>query len=148
TASEMQKVTSGICRTMPRYSTLERMEIARALRFAGYPLVLAVGEPLWVQPFSSDQHLVGSTRLPTWVAAYAVFAVAFHLGASTPESARFRRLSILGVMTCATLTMATVIACDFGWLSFVVLASQAALSLPRRQTALFVAAQTLVLGWL
>jgi signal transduction histidine kinase len=124
------------------------MDIARALRFAGYPLVFAVGEPLWVQPFSSDQHLVGSTRFPTWAAAYAVFAVAFHLGASTPESARLRRLSILGVMTCATLTMAALIDCDFGSLSFVVLASQAALFLPRRHTALFVAAQTVVLGCL
>ena len=62
------------------------MDIARALRFAGYPLVFAVGEPLWIKPFSSDQHLVDGARIPAWAVAYAVFAIAFHLSADAPES--------------------------------------------------------------
>ncbi len=121
------------------------MHIARALPLASYPLVFAVGEPLWTYPFSYDHHLVGSARFPAWAAAYVIFAVAFHLSASTPESARVRRLCMLGIMTCATLTMTALLACDFGALSLVVLASQAALALPRRYTAVFVAAQTAVL---
>ncbi|HEY5243598.1 MAG TPA: histidine kinase [Polyangiaceae bacterium] len=121
------------------------MHIARALRFAGYPLVFAVGEPLWMRPFSSDHHIVGSTGFPAWAAAYMVFAVSFHLSASVPERARFRQLCMLGLMTLATLAMASVIACSFGALSLVVLASQAALVLSRRQTAVFVAIETSVL---
>ena len=85
------------------------MHIARALRFASYPVVLAVGEPLWTYPFSCDHRLVGSAGFLAWGAAYVVFT------------------------------------CDFGALSLVVLASQAALVLPRRHTAVFVAAQTAVL---
>ena len=61
------------------------MHVARALRFASYPVVLAVGEPLWTYPFSHDHHLVGSAGYPAWAAAYVVFVVAFHLGASAPE---------------------------------------------------------------
>ena len=129
-------------------SKLASMHIARALRFAGYPVVFAVGEPLWTHPFSDGHHLVGSARFPAWAAAYLVFVVAFHLSASTPEGARVRRLCMLGVMTCATLTMTALLDCDFGALSLVVLASQAALVLPRRHTAVFVAAQTAVLWYL
>jgi signal transduction histidine kinase len=124
------------------------MHIARALRFAGYPVVFAVGEPLWTHPFSYGHHLVGSARFPVWAAAYMILVVAFHLSASTPESARVRRLGMLGVMTCATLTMTALLDCDFGALSLVVLASQAALVLPRRHTAVFVAVQTAVLCYL
>ncbi len=123
------------------------MHIARALRFASYPVVLAVGEPLWTHPFSNDHHLVGSAGFPAWATAYVVFVVAFHLSASIPEGARVRRLCMLGVMTCATLTMTALLTCDFGALSLVVLASQAALVLPRRHTAVFVAAQTAVLWY-
>jgi signal transduction histidine kinase len=124
------------------------MQIARALRFASYPVVLAVGEPLWTRPFSYDHHLVGSAGFPVWAAAYVVFVVAFHLSASIPEGARVRRLCMLGVMACATLMMTARLTCDFGALSVVVLASQAALVLPRRHTAVFVAAQTAVLWYL
>ncbi len=124
------------------------MQIARALRFASYPVVLAVGEPLWTRPFSYDHHLVGSTGFPVWAAAYVVFVVAFHLSASIPESARVRRLCMLGVMAGATLMMTARLTCDFGALSVVVLASQAALVLSRRQTAVFVAMQTAVLWYL
>ena len=124
------------------------MHIARALRYASYPLVFAVGEPLWTRPFSDDHHLVGSAGFPEWAAAYVVFVVAFHLSASTPEGARVRRLCMLGVMTGATFTMTALLACDFGALSLVVLASQAALVLPRRHTAAFVAAQTAALWYL
>lgn len=124
------------------------MHIARALRFAGYPLVFAVGEPLWTHPFSWSHHVVDSARFPAWAAAYVVFVVAFHLGASTPESAHVRLLCMLGVMTCATVTMTALLDCDFGALSLIVLASQAALVLPRRHTAVFVAVQTVVLCYL
>ena len=123
------------------------MHIARALRFAGYPLVFAVGEPLWTYPFSRDHHLVNSAALPAWGAAYVVFVVAFHLSGSTPSDARarLRRYCMLGAMTCATLTMTALLTCDFGALSLVVLASQAALVLPRLHTAVFVALQTAAL---
>jgi signal transduction histidine kinase len=124
------------------------MEIARALRFAGYPLVFAVGEPLWTHPFSLDHHLVDSAGFPAWAAAYTVFVIAFHLSAPTPESARARRLGMLGVMTCATLTMTALMTCDFVALSLVVLASQGALVLPRRHTAVFVAVPTVALCYL
>jgi signal transduction histidine kinase len=120
------------------------MHIARALRFAGYPVVFAVGEPLWTHPFSNDHHLVGA-GFPAWAAAYSVFVVAFHLSASTPESARVFRVCMLGLMTCAALTMTSLLTCDFGALSVIVLASQAALVLPRWHTAVFVAVQTAVL---
>jgi len=124
------------------------MHIARALRFASYPVVLAVGEPLWTRPFSYDHHLVGSAGFPVWASSYIVFVLAFHLSASIPEGARVLRLFMLGVMACATLTMTALLDCDFGALSLVVLASQAALVLPRRHTAVFVAAQTAVLWYL
>jgi signal transduction histidine kinase len=124
---------------------LTSMHFARVLRFAGYPLVFAVGEPLWMRPFSSDHHIVGSTGFPAWAAAYMVFAVSFHVSASVSERARLRRLCMLGVMACATLTMTALLDCDFGALSLVVLASQAALDLSRRQTAVFVALETSVL---
>jgi signal transduction histidine kinase len=65
-------------------------------------------------------------------AAYMEFAVSFHLSASVPETARFRRLGMLVLMTLATLTMAAFIECSFGALSLVVLAAQAALFLPPR----------------
>jgi signal transduction histidine kinase len=122
------------------------MYIARALRFAGYPLVFAVGEPLWSHPFSAEHHMVGSARFPAWAAAYLVFALSFHVSASMPESGRLRRFTMLGLMTVATLTMSALIACPLGALSLVVLASQAALVFSARQTAMFVAAQTAVLG--
>ena len=53
---------------------------------------------------------------------------------------------MLGLMTLTTLTMAALIACPLGALSLVVLASQAALVLSPRRTAIFVTAQTAVLG--
>ena len=124
---------------------LASMQIGRVLRLAGYPLVFAVGEPLWTHPFFDGHHVVGSARFPAWATAYMVFAIAFHLNASTPGSARVRRLCMLGVMTCAALTMTALLDCDFGALSLVVLASQAALVLSRRHTAMFVAMLTAVL---
>jgi signal transduction histidine kinase len=124
------------------------MRIARTLRLVGYPLVFVVGEPLWIQPVSYDRTLVCSNRFPEWVAAYVVFAVAFHVSASAPENARVRRLSALAVMTSAILVMAGLLTCEFGSLSLVVVASQAALVLSPRQTAAFIAAQTSVLGYL
>jgi hypothetical protein len=57
-------MTFGHTRGVVLRSTLTTMYIARALRFAGYPLVFAVGEPLWSHPFSADHHMVGSARFP------------------------------------------------------------------------------------
>jgi signal transduction histidine kinase len=124
------------------------MRIARALRLVGYALVLVVGEPLWIQPLSYDRRFVCSTRFPAWVAAYAVLALAFHVSASASEGARGRRLGALAVMTLATLTMAALLPCEFGSLSLVVVASQAALLLSPRQTAAFIAVLTAGLGCL
>ena len=124
------------------------MGIARTLRLVGYPLVFAVGEPLWIQPLSYDRALVGSVRFPEWVTAYAIFTLAFYVSASAAEGARSRRLGALAVMTAALLAMAATITCEFGSLSLVVVASQAALVLSPRRTAAFIAAQTSVLGYL
>jgi signal transduction histidine kinase len=124
------------------------MRIARALRFVGYALVFAAGEPLWIQPLSFDRRFVCSERFPVWVAAYSIFALAFHVSASGTEGARARRLGALGVMTAAIVAMAALLPCEFGSLSLVVVASQAALVLPPRQTAAFIVAQTSALGFL
>jgi signal transduction histidine kinase len=122
------------------------MGIARALRYVGYALVFVAGEPLWIQPLCWDEAFLGSPRFPLWVAAYAVFALAFHVGASSAETARTRRLVALAVMTPAMLAMSALLACEFGALGLVVVASQAALVLSPRQTAALVVAQTAVLG--
>jgi signal transduction histidine kinase len=119
------------------------MRIARALRFIGYVLVVVVGEPLWY-----DRPLVFSPKFVEWIAAYAVFAAAFHVSASAREGARARRLAALAVMTPAILAMAALLPCQFGSLALVVVASQAALVLSQRQTAAFIAVQTTVLGFL
>jgi signal transduction histidine kinase len=107
-----------------------------------------VGQPLFIQPLFYDRALVESARFPVWVAAYAVFALAFHVSASALENARARRLSAIAVMLPAILVMELLVSCEFGAVALVVMASQAALVLSRRETAAFIAVQTSTLGYL
>ena len=74
-----------------------------------------------------------------------VFGIAFHVGASAPETDRRVRLGAQGTMTPAMLAMAALLPCQFGSLSLVIVASQAALVLAPVQTAALIAAQTVVL---
>jgi signal transduction histidine kinase len=121
------------------------MRIARALRFVGYGLVLVAGESLWIQPLCFDRETVTSLRYWIWLLAYGTFAISFHVSASSPEGARSRRLGALAVMAPAVLLMEALLPCEFGALSLIVVASQAALVLSRRQTAAFILAETLAL---
>jgi signal transduction histidine kinase len=119
------------------------MRIARALRFIGYVLVAVVGVSAWWDrpPFLTPNYL-------GWLAAYVVFAFAFHVSASAPEAAHARRLVALGLVPPAIFMMAELLPCQIGTLSLVAAASQAALVLSHRQTAGFIAVQTSVLGYL
>jgi len=83
-----------------------------------------------------------------WISAYIVFGVALYVGSSAPETSRGRRLGALGVMTGAMLAMAASLPCQFGSLTVVIVASQAALVLAPAQTAALIGAQTLIFGFL
>jgi signal transduction histidine kinase len=115
------------------------MRIARAMRILGYVLIAIAGlEPL-VDP---SVHL--TPQVEVWAAAFAVFALAFHYGASAPEGERHRgrRLAALAVQTPAMLAMAALLPCQFGALTLVVAASQAALVLEPRTALAWIALQT------
>lgn len=116
------------------------MRIARAMRILGYVLIaIAALEPI-VDP---SVHL--TRRVGWWALAFAVFALAFHVGASAPpgEKHRARRLVALGVQTPAMLAMAWLLPCQFGALMLVVAASQAALVLDARTALAWIALQTI-----
>ncbi|MCE9574429.1 MAG: sensor histidine kinase, partial [Deltaproteobacteria bacterium] len=87
-----------------------------------------------------------TAHFAAWCAAFAVFALAFHVGASAPEGRRTRRLLALAAQTPAMLAMAAILPCHFGALAVVIVASQAALVLSRAQVAGWIAVQTLVVG--
>jgi signal transduction histidine kinase len=114
------------------------MQIARAMQVMGYALYAIAG---LVPACHPGVRLLGQ---PAWLAAYAVFGLAFHRGASAPADAEHesRRLSSLCVMTPAMIAMAALMPCAFGALTLVVVASQAALVLSRRAALAWIAAQT------
>lgn len=113
------------------------------MRILGTLLIaIAALEPL-VDP---EIHLTGriTGRVELWIAAFVVFAIAFHVGASAPEgpTQRPRKLAALGVQTGALLAMAALLPCQFGALMLVVAASQAALVLQLRTAFVWIALQT------
>ena len=99
---------------------------------------IAALEPL-VDP---DIHLNG--RVELWIAAFVIFALAFHIGASASEgpAQRGRKLAALGVQTAALLAMAALLPCQSGALMLVVAASQGALVLQPRTVLVWIALQT------
>jgi len=118
------------------------MQLPRALRLVGYALLLLV-----LCATVRDAPLFDAQMI-RWGVAYVAFAIAFLVGARAPEVNRTRRLAALAVLTPAMLAMAAILPCQFGALSLVIVASQAALVLSPRQVAGWIAAQTLLLGWL
>jgi signal transduction histidine kinase len=119
------------------------MRIARAMRILGYVLFAIAG----LGPVL-DPH-VTLTR-GYWIAAYAIFGLAFHFGASAAEGPghRQRRLASLAVMTPAMVAMAALLPCNFGALLLVIVASQAALVLRPLTTLAWMTAQTAAVGYL
>jgi signal transduction histidine kinase len=118
------------------------MRIARTLRVIGYVLFVVAGLPLALDP-----HMRIDRHLAPWLCAYFALGVAFHVGASAPETDRRRRLLALGAMVPAMLAMAALQPCHFGSLTLVIVASQAALVLAPPQLAALIAGQTLALGY-
>jgi signal transduction histidine kinase len=117
------------------------MQVPRALRLVGYALLIVI-----LVPTAIETGLVISADLAAWCAAFAGFALAFHVGASAPDGQRARRLIALAVQTPAMFAMAALLPCNFGALSLVIVASQAALVLSRAQVVIWIGAQTLVIG--
>src|SRR5215468_3246872 len=116
------------------------MRIARGMQLVGYALYAIAGlEPV------IDQR---SPVTWAWVVAYAVLGLAFHLGSSAPDDARHRRRRAIALvaMTAALLAMAAFRPCTYGALTLVMVASQAALILSPRATALWVVGQTAAVG--
>jgi hypothetical protein len=68
------------------------VRVTLALRLVGYVLLAVV----------VGATMLTSARMPAdvrvaWLAAFAAFAIAFHVGASAPPGARLRRLVALGM---------------------------------------------------
>ena len=118
-----------------------RMQLPPALRMVGYALLLVV-LCATLRDAPADHQV-----LAQWGVAFAVFVIVFHVGAIAPEERRSRGLAALAVLTVAMLAMAAIMPCQFGALSLVIVASQAALVLSPRQAIAWIVAQTLVLGW-
>jgi signal transduction histidine kinase len=118
------------------------MRFGHAIRAAGYVLLAVVFVPAALDlPHGLDRSLLG------WIAAYAVFALAYHAAASAPDGDRRRRQRALAVMIPAMLAMAAILPCHFMSMSLVIVASQAALALTPVQTAALIAGQSVVLGF-
>ncbi|HEY3815991.1 MAG TPA: sensor histidine kinase [Polyangiaceae bacterium] len=113
------------------------MQVARTMRILGYVLLAIAGLGPLVDP---NVHLTPAVE--GWIAAYVVFALAFHLGATAGEGQHVRRRSALAVQTSALLAMAALLPCQFGALTLVVAASQAALVLRPRGALAWMALQT------
>src|SRR3954468_13543618 len=118
-----------------------RVRVTLALRLVGYALLAVVA----VATMLTAVMPVGQRAL--WLAAYAAFAIAFHVGASAPPGARLPRLPALGVAPPAIRALARILPCHFGALSLVAVAAQAALVLTPRQAAAWIVAMTAGLGY-
>jgi signal transduction histidine kinase len=114
------------------------VRVTLALQLVGYVLLLVV----------LVATLLDLSGIPVpWCLAFLAFALAFHLGASAPVGARTRRIAALALATPAMLAMAALLPCNFGALSLVIVASQAALVLTPVQATAWILAQTAVLGY-
>ena len=118
------------------------MRVTLALRLVGYGLLAFVFVPMAI-----DTGGTSTTTLVLWGLAFSAFAVAFHVGASAPVGARTRRLGALAVGTPGMLAMAALMPCNFGALSLVIVASQAALLLTPLQVAAWIAVQSAAVGY-
>jgi signal transduction histidine kinase len=116
------------------------VRVTLALRLVGYALLAIV-----LVPAMLTTGIRIATRVE-WLAAFAVFAIAFHIGASASAAARGRRIAALSIATPAMFALAAILPCQFGSLSLVIVASQAALVLSPIQTAGWIAVQTGVIG--
>ncbi len=119
------------------------MSLPRALLVLGYVLHLIAGLRVL-----TDHETAVDGKLWVWLAAYLVLGVAFTLGATARATDRPRRLGALSVMVPAMLTMAALKPCQFGALSLVLVASQAALVVRPRTAILVVATSTAALFFL
>lgn len=117
------------------------VRVALALRWVGYGLLAVVLVATMLTA------AMPATERALWLAAYGGFAIAFHIAASAPASARGRRLAALAVATPAMLAMGAILPCHFGALSLVAVASQAALVLSPAQAAAWILAQTTGIGY-
>jgi signal transduction histidine kinase len=106
------------------------------MRILGYALLAIAGLGPLVDP---SVHL--TPRVEGWIFAYLVFGLAFHFGAAAAQG-RALRLTALVVQTSTLLAMAWLLPCQFGALTLVVAASQAALVLPLRTAVAWMALQT------
>ena len=113
------------------------MRVARAMRILGYVLLAIAGLGPLLDP---EVHL--TPHVEGWIVAYVAFGLAFHWGASAGDGQRTRRLASLAVQTATLVAMAWLLPCQFGALTLVVAASQAALVLPPRTAAAWIVLQT------
>ncbi len=117
------------------------MRIARTLRIVGYLLLVGVAVPTFIDPHTClNGHFAG------WTAAFLIFSLGFHLGASAPEGDERRRIRALAVMVPAMLAMAAVQPCHFASLTLVIVGSQAAMVLSPWRTGALIALQSVLLG--
>jgi len=116
------------------------VRVILALRLVGYALLVVV---LLATMIITDYTF---SQRALWLAAFSAFALAFHVGASAPAGSRWRRLGALAVETPAMLAMAAILPCNFGALSLVVVASQAALAMSARYASAWIVVQTALLG--
>jgi len=109
------------------------MPIARTMQWMGYLL--------W--PLAGVLGVIGAPDPTpiTWFVAFGVLGIAFHVSTRSRH-----KLVAIGVMTAALFAMTLVRPCPYGALGLVLVASQAALVLSVRATALWVAVQTLVVA--
>ena len=109
------------------------MPIARTMQWMGYLL--------W--PLAGVLGVIGAPDPTpiTWFVAFGVLGLAFHVSTRSRH-----KLAAIGVMTAALFAMTLVRPCPYGALGLVLVASQAALVLSVRATALWVAIQTLVVA--
>jgi hypothetical protein len=125
------------------------MQLAPALRLVGYALLGVVLVPTVLDlgvVFDPWPGAWPGAGPGPWLAAFAWFALAFHLGASAPQAARRRRFVALALQIPAMLAMAALLPCHFGALTVVIVASQAALLLAWPQVAVWIGVQTLAVG--
>jgi len=116
------------------------VRVTHALRLVGYGLLAVV---LFATMLTA---VMPAASRGLWLAAYAGFAIAFHVGASAPATARVRRLAALAVATAGALAMGAILPCHFGALALVAIASQAALVVSPAHAAAWIAAQTAGIG--
>jgi signal transduction histidine kinase len=114
------------------------MQVVRAMRWIGYALFAMAGTLRIITGRDADPW--------PWLAAYAAFGIAFHVGATAAHDDRRRRMLALAAMVPAMIAMALIRPCPYGALTLVIVASQAALVLSVRAVAALAFAQTAIVA--